>query len=514
MKNTWKRYAPIGLYVALAAALVSFGLYVVQREFNLYLQVSLSLIVVGLAAFVLLDPDRVRKALTGRQARYGSNALVLTLAFIGILVVVNVFVAENSKRWDLTEGQQNTLAEETLETLQALPQPVEATAFFSPQTPSANAERLLENYKFYSDGKFDYEFVDPLSNPGAAQEANITKDGTIVFRMGDQQELATIQSEREYTGALVRLMNIEQQVVYFLTGHGEFSPDDQGEQSYALVRRTLESKNYTVETLNLLSSNQIPEDASVVVVAGPTQPLSESEIDLLDAYVSQGGALMVLAEPSIETAIESDEDVLASYLVDVWGINLGEGIIVDTSTQQLPMVYAARYGDHIVTDKMQNVATVFPTARNVQFESSNTVAPLIFTADQTWAETNLDAVTNGEVGFDKQDIAGPLVVAVAVESAEGEGRLVVFGDADFASNAFFVSPGNSLANGDMFINAVDWAVGQEELINLTPRERTQRFMIPPQPYVMNLILLLVVFVIPGAVLTSGIVVWVRKRRRG
>jgi ABC-type uncharacterized transport system involved in gliding motility auxiliary subunit len=66
----------------------------------------------------------------------------------------------------------------------------------------------------------------------------------------------------------------------------------------------------------------------------------------------------------------------------------------------------------------------------------------------------------------------------------------------------------------MFINAVDWAVGQEELINLTPRERTQRFMIPPQPYVMNLILLLVVFAIPGAVLTSGIVVWVRKRRRG
>lgn len=512
MKNTWKRYAPIGLYVALAAALVSFGLYVVQREFNLYLQISLSLIVVGLAAFVLLDPDRVRKALTGRQARYGSNVLVLTLAFIGILVVVNVFVAENSKRWDLTEGQQNTLAEETLDTIDALPEPVTATAFFSPQTPSASAERLLENYKFYSEGKFDYEFVDPLSNPGAAQEANITKDGTIVFRMGDQQELATIQSEREYTGALVRLMNTEQQVVYFLTGHGEFSPDDQGDQSYAHVRTTLESKNYTVETLNLLSSNQIPEDASVVVVAGPTQPLSESEITLLDSFVSEGGALIVLAEPLPLTEMAAADETLAAYLAESWDVTLGEDIIVDQTSQQPFVVYAAQYGDHLITSKMQNVGTAYPTARSVQVaEDSGMVTPLILTANQTWAETDLGALTGGgEIGLDEQDTAGPLVIAAVAESAEGEGRLVVFGDSEFAANAYFTS----LGNGDMFVNAVDWAVGQEELINLTPRERTQRFMPPPQPYVMNLILLLVVFVIPGGVLTSGIVVWVRKRRRG
>jgi ABC-type uncharacterized transport system involved in gliding motility auxiliary subunit len=330
--------------------------------------------------------------------------------------------------------------------------------------------------------------------------------------MGDQQELATIQSEREYTGALVRLMNTEQQVVYFLTGHGEFSPDDQGEQSYALVRRTLESKNYTVETLNLLSSNQIPEDASVVVIAGPTQPLSENEITLLDGFVSDGGALIVLAEPLPLTEMEPADETLAAYLAETWGVTLGDDIIVDQTSQQPFVVYAAQYGDHLITSKMQNVGTAYPTARSVQVaEDAATVTPLILTANQTWAETDLAALSGGgEIGLDEQDAAGPLVIAAVVESAEGEGRLVVFGDSEFAANAYFTS----LGNGDMFINAVDWAVGQEELINLTPRERTQRFMIPPQPYVMNLILLLVVFVIPGGVLTSGIVVWVRKRRRG
>ena len=69
-------------------------------------------------------------------------------------------------------------------------------------------------------------------------------------------------------------------------------------------------------------------------------------------------------------------------------------------------------------------------------------------------------------------------------------------------------------NGDLFINTIDWAGGQEELISLTPKTPTQRMMLPPEPYMVNLILLGVVFVLPGAVLISGIVVWVQRRRRG
>jgi hypothetical protein len=64
-------------------------LYIVQREFSLAIQISLSLVLIGLALYVILDPQRVRKGLTGRQARYGSNAILLSVAFIGIVVVIN-----------------------------------------------------------------------------------------------------------------------------------------------------------------------------------------------------------------------------------------------------------------------------------------------------------------------------------------------------------------------------------------------------------------------------------------
>ncbi|MEN6300109.1 MAG: GldG family protein, partial [Anaerolineaceae bacterium] len=274
MNPKLRRFAPIGLYIAAIAAMVSIGLYIVQREWNLYIQISLGCILIGLALFAILDPDKVRMALTGRQARYGSNALVLSIAFIGILVVINYLGYKNTKRWDLTEEKQNTLAKETLDTLSSLPQEVKAVAFFTGRTSSTYAKNLLEQYKFNGKGKFDYEFIDPEKDPVSAKEANVTVDGTVVVMMGDRKEPVKYVSEQELTAALVRLLNQESPKIYFLTGHGENSIDESGDESYSQVKTTLESKNYQVESLNLLATNAIPEDARVIVISGPDKPVS------------------------------------------------------------------------------------------------------------------------------------------------------------------------------------------------------------------------------------------------
>ncbi len=233
MKPEWRRFAPLGLYLSLAATLVSMGLYVVYRQFDLYLQISVGLIVVGLALFALLDPDRARQIITGRQARYGSNAFVLSLAVVGIVVVINYLVFTNTKRWDLTEGKQFTLAPETIDTLAKLEQPVKAIGFFTKRTNSDQARSLLEQYQYNSAGKFEFEFVDPDANPALAESAKITRDGTIVLYMNELQEPVTLVSEEQITGALVRLMNPVKRAVYFLSGHGERSPDESGDQTFA-----------------------------------------------------------------------------------------------------------------------------------------------------------------------------------------------------------------------------------------------------------------------------------------
>ena len=161
MDKKWRRLAPIGLIIALVAALVSIGLYIVFREINLYLQISLSLIIFGLALYVILDPQKAKQVLTGRQARYGSNVLVLSLAFFGILAVINFVVFKNPQRWDLTEDKQRTLSPESIEAVKRIPQPVKAIAFYaksdvSSQSAQDSAVKLLDDYKYYSNGKFDY----------------------------------------------------------------------------------------------------------------------------------------------------------------------------------------------------------------------------------------------------------------------------------------------------------------------------------------------------------------------
>jgi hypothetical protein len=316
MKGDSLRLAPYAYLFGLAALMVTGAWYVVNRQLDTYGRVGLALSVLGVAAGVLLDPQRVRQALTGRQARYGSNALVMSLAFIGILSVVNYLAYKNPARWDLTEDKQYSLAPETVLVLTELSTPVTIKGFYTPELVRSrdNIRPLLDQYKLESGGKVGYEFVDPLKNPLEADRYGVTRDGSLVVVVGDASEVLAFASEREITSALVRLANPGERKVYFLGGHGERDLEDAGDSGYSRLREALEAKNYEVANLNLLVQPKIPEGALAVIVAGPRVPLSADEVDLLEAYLSGGGALVVLQEPRVALRSGDAPDPLAAYL--------------------------------------------------------------------------------------------------------------------------------------------------------------------------------------------------------
>jgi ABC-type uncharacterized transport system involved in gliding motility auxiliary subunit len=516
MKLQAKKLAPFGLYLSLVATLASVGLYIVQRSFNLPLQISLGLIVVGLALFAILDPDRLRRLLAGRQARYGSNAFILTIAFIGILVVINVLVYNNSKRWDLTEDKTNTLAKESIDTLKSLKEPVKAEAFYSSSTPSDTARTLLDSYKYNSGGKFDYEFIDPVKDPVRAKADNVTSDGTIVLKQGTHLEQVSFAGEQDITSGLVRLANPGKRAVYFLTGHGEYNPDDtSGDRSYNQVKQALTAKNYTVNTLNLLSTRQIPADALALIIAGADKPLSSDEVVLIKAYVDKGGSLVLLSEPRIVTQFGNSPDPLQPYLVTDWGIQLGEDMVIDLNYDPPVVAVSASYGQHSITNKMNNQAVIMPSARTI--DAAKTTNPdvqqtvLIQTAKNSWGETDAQSITDNKISFnEKTDLAGPVSLAIAAMNNKTQARIVVVGDSDFASSKNFAQYGN----GDFLINSIDWAAKQENLISLTAKTPTQRMIAVRSQVTLGLVLLTTVFVIPGFVIVSGVSVWIRRRRRG
>jgi ABC-type uncharacterized transport system involved in gliding motility auxiliary subunit len=135
---------------------------------------------------------------------------------------------------------------------------------------------------------------------------------------------------------------------------------------------------------------------------------------------------------------------------------------------------------------------------------------LAHTTNQSWGETDF-ASLSGEVIFDEGvDIAGPVGLAVASENSNSKGRVVVFGNSTFAGDQFF----DAYGNGDIFVNAVDWAAEQDDLIQITPHDPIERTFNVPSQLQWLMILLGSVLIIPGMVLVAGFSTWLSRRRRG
>jgi ABC-type uncharacterized transport system involved in gliding motility auxiliary subunit len=512
-KVNWRRFALIGIYLSMAAALAAFSLYVLRRQFDLTVQISLGCVVIGLAIFAILDPDRVRAMATGRQARYGSNAFVLSLAVIGILCVLNILAYNHSKRWDITQGSQHTLAPETLQALKNLSQTVTAKAFYTNRIDSSAAKAMLEDYRASSNGKFIYKFINPESDPVTAIEANVTQDGTIVLELGQYKEKINNIREPDITNAIIRLSNPGERAVYFLTGHGELDLSGTADRAFSQVKLALENKNYKVKQLNLMVDQQVPQDALSIIIAGPQKPITIEEVKLLKDYVDKGNSLVIMEQPTPFTQFGDSPDPLADYLIQDWGITLGNDVVIDLSSYSNMDALANEYGNHVITSQLGTMASVFHTARSTRIKTMEgiTQTVLVKTSSRSWAETNLVDFKNNRVVLDKsQDLIGPVPLVAAAENSVNQSRVVVFGDSDFASDQYF----NTLGNGDLIINAIDWSAKQDKLINLTPKQVLKRSLIPPKTYSLGLIFLGTVVALPGLVILMGIVVGIQRKRQG
>ncbi len=530
-KNSPARYAFIGLIVAGLGCLATGLLALVQGTVTLklltlqnpnqvlqWMAISGAVLVLGLAAYAILDPEGVRRFFTGRQARYGSNALVMSLAFVLIVVLANLLVYQNPWSHDFTEDQQHTLAPETIRTLATLPNKVTAIAFFSSQTSSDSAKQLLNDFKSNSKGKFDFRFVDPNADPLLARQYGVTGDGKIVLTMGKANETASFASESELTQAMIRLISPQARTVYFLTGHGE--PDvasTDANSSLSRAKDTLGSKNYTVKSLNLAATNKIPDDAKAIIEVGPTSPMLDQEVSLIKAFQAKGGALIVAEDPTPLTKFNNAADPLADYLKTSWGITFDNDVVIDLSSQSPLNAIAASYSSTAPITQHTTTVTIMPEARSLQISKTPpeavTTDPLIQTAQNSWGETNLAGLQQNppQIAFDQTtDIPGPLTLAASGEDAATKARIVVFGNSAFVTNRGF----DAYANGDIFVNSVDWAVQEGNLINLTPHTPIARTFNPPSQVQFIAILLGGVIVIPGLIVAAGISNWLARRRRG
>jgi ABC-type uncharacterized transport system involved in gliding motility auxiliary subunit len=521
MESSLRRYAPIAVVVGLLGLLAAAAVFLLQRQFNVYVQASLAIGLLGLAVAILLDPATVQNWAGRRQARYGGNVLLMVLALLGILVLANYIVSKNVKQWDLTANKVNTLAPETQQALQQLPASVKAIGFYTSSFASAKntAKNLFEQYRVASSGKFSYEFHDPTSEPAVTRQYNITSDGTTVLVMDTHQEQISFASEDNIDGALVRLTHPGKRKVYFLTGDGEHAIDDTGQLGMSTVAGLLKNQNYEVAALNLAVTNTVPADAKVVAIAGPLVPLTSVETDLLHVYLEKGGSLVVMQDPLIEShAPVTTSEPLVNYLALSWGVKLDNDVVVDFNNSASGCAlcpFSSSYGTSSIVSRLQKIATVYPVARSVTIPAagkeitSTNYSALVKLDPGAWGETNFAELNQSQGPTqDPADVQPPLNVAVTAQNSVTKARLVVFGDSNFAANAAAAQ----YANANLLVNAIDWATSDETLINVTPHTPTQLTLQLTNALTINAIFVVVVILMPLIVLVLGGVVWFQRRR--
>ncbi len=417
-----------------------------------------------------------------RSTEAGANALVATLAVLAILGLVNFLAVRYASRVDLTENQIFTLAPQSQQVVQSLENPTRIVVF--DPLPNPQDRQLLESYR-QAGPQFTFDYVNPFNDPRQAQDFGATQTGMVFLESGDNRRfLQNVNpgerlSERSLTNALEQVASDRTLTVYFTQGHQEFAFDG-SETGFLQAATALEDKSAVVQPLDLSETAAVPNDASLVVVAGPAAEFFDAEVEALETYLNGGGSLLLLIDPNTNPNLDT--------LLDPWGVTLDDRIVLDTSGQgQLVRLGPAAplvtdYGDHPITRDFRNGRSFFPLVRpvNVEEVAGVTAVPLLQSNPQSRAEA-LSA--EGALQFDENaPPSGPYTLGVALsrpvagapataDEPAPESRLVVIGNATFATDGLF----EQQLNGDVFLNSVSWLGQQTDAtLSIRPREVTNR----------------------------------------
>jgi ABC-type uncharacterized transport system involved in gliding motility auxiliary subunit len=467
-----------------------------------------------------------RERFKDQKVIYGTGSLVSVLLVVGSLIVAAWLADWHQVRWDLTRGQTQSLSAVTRNLVKQVDQPLTMTAFL----PEGSGERdtvkdVLQRYA-YLNPKIRFQFVDPEREPLKAKEAGYRFSGNVLLTYRGKQQMADRADEDALSNALRRILKTESKKLYFLTGHGERSLTSEEKDGLQVANRALENEGYEVAILNLVAQSQVPQDAEVVIVASPAKPLLTQEIGALKAYLDRGGRVLIMLEAFQDGGLKG---FLAGY-----GLLLDDGIILDYNQLSdslrlspiLPMAF--QYGPTRITLDFKNIFTIFPLSRPLtlnQEVKGVSLLPIVSTMATSYEKLGKGWLKTEKADYDsKTDKKGPFNLGALAEiklaptaagkepapagkkqEAEKKAYLAVYGDMDFATNAYF----NLFGNGDLFLNTVNFLASEETQIMVREALKAQFLMLSSQEYWL-LFLVSLVFG-PLVMLLTG--VWAYRTRR-
>ena len=471
--------------------------------------------------------NKPRKNPTGAM-RGGMYSAVVTAVVLAILIAVNVAVSSlpaSATEYDISASKLYSVTSNTKSVVNALTEDVTIYWIVQADQEDAVIEKLLDRYASLSE-HIEVEKRNPDVYPTFAEEyideGDAVYNNSLVVECGERSRYipytdiyitdadmysysysTSFDGEGAITSAIDYVTNPDQPSAYTLTGHGE-------SELPATFADSLEKENITLEELSLLNTDEIPEDADVLIVYAPQSDISEDEAEMLSDYVSGGGKLLVMAGPVQDAELTNLYSILEPY-----GVTPVEGVVVEGDRAHYALTTPAALmpdmASSTITDALieEGYYIIMPVASGLEVgtnSTSATVTSLLTTSDAAFSKlAGYDMTT-----YEKEDgdIDGPFSLAVSVEYGDG-GGIVWFSSSSYLNDLY--NAYSSGANNDLTMNAVSSLVGESEAMAIRSKSLNYNYLTISDSTA-GLLKVLMIGVLPLAFLAAGIAVVVRRRR--
>jgi len=489
------------------------------------------------------QPDSFRAARLVRLVNLFLQALLFLTLFAGL----NYVALNHAWRFDLSQGRRFQLSAETKAYLERLNEPVRVVVSLAADATNddvAQAKRdltaLLREYTYEAArnprAPITVEHLNIYQRPARAAELGIEEPNAVVLLSGPRRHAMALgefyrirQGRRDefvgeaaLTSGLLTVSNPVKKKIYFVGGHQEMLPDEVDPvRGLSQFRDELRVRNFDIARLELSVSQQVPDDASLLIIAAPQGRFGKYEEDLLRSYMqTRAGRVIVLLEPGRPHGLEN--------LFLEWSILVFDNLLIDfdnlTTTGDLilrnflddPLTAHHRKTD----DKLYvGACRVVDREPGPSLEEGLSVRTLVAAGANAWGETdyrNLQKAPKFDEGFDMRGSPGrPNLGVVTISerlkpanlplSVRG-GRLAVIGTGDLVTNNRISSTGNL----QFMLNLVRWATDSEVEVNI-PARSIPRYQLTLTEKELGRLRLGLFLVVPGLTALLGLIVyWTRR----
>ena len=474
---------------------------------------------------------KFKDTINKKYLKNGSYSSVMIVVFVAI-IIINMIVGNLPSKYtqlDISSEKLYTIGDETKAMLKDLDKDVIIYQIAQSGSEDETISNLLQRYADEYD-HITVEQKDPVVNPKFISEytSDNLSSNSLIIVCGDRNKVVNYNNiyessldyntysykttgfdgEGQITSAIAYVTSENLPVMYTLEGHGEQDLD-------STVKEDIEKANMEIKSLNLLTEESVPEDASCLLIDAPTTDISENEKTALIEYLENGGKAMIFSDYTGQEMPNFDA-VLENY-----GVNRVDGLVFEGDSQH----YAAQMPYYLVptinsTDITSDLVSsgyyiLMPYAQGIQksedVRDTVTIESLLTTSDSAYSKTD---VNSGTLSKEDGDVDGPFDLGVSITETV---------DTDKETHIIYYSTSNLLQSQvNQMVSGGNEKLVMASLSALVDTEDSTTVSIPSKSLEVSYLTLTaydasfwkicVIGLIPGAFLLVGFMIWLKRRK--